>query len=118
MLFLTSPYHFGFGSPLRLLILLVVPLLLVFVALVRRRRARYTVQFTNVGLLADVLAARRRGFPGWLGLGILALALATTSAALAHPRVQLDGRQSDPPRSSCWSTCRTRCGLSTSSPAG
>jgi Ca-activated chloride channel homolog len=84
-----SLHHFSFGSPHYLFALLLVPLFLAFAAVVRRRRSRYTVAFTNLDMLADI-GPRRRG--RWLRrapLIALALALATCAAALSRPHVQL-----------------------------
>ena len=51
-----SLHHFSFGAPSRLFVLLVVPLFYVFAALIRRRRSRDTVAFTNLKLLGEVTA--------------------------------------------------------------
>ena len=84
-----STHHFGFGSPQYLLALLVVPLFFVFLALVRRRRVRYTVEFSNVAVVAAVVAKRRRRPPELLAWILLALALAAAAAALARPHIEL-----------------------------
>jgi Ca-activated chloride channel family protein len=81
-------HHFGFGSPQYLLALLVVPLFLVFLAIVRRRRVRYTVTFSNVAVVARVVARRRRRPPELVAWVLLALALAVAALALARPHVQ------------------------------
>jgi len=49
-----------FGSPWLLLVLLVVPLTAVAAWWLERRRARYAVAFTNLDVLASVVAGRRR----------------------------------------------------------
>lgn len=81
--------HFSFGSPHALLALLVVPLLFVSVAVVRRRRARFTVAFTNLEMLADITATRHPRW--WLRppLVLIALALAMSATAFARPQLQL-----------------------------
>ncbi len=84
-----STHHFGFGSPQYLLVLLVVPLFFAFLAIVRRRRVRYTVEFSNVAVVAAVVAKRRRRPPELLAWILLALALAAAAAALARPHVEL-----------------------------
>ena len=81
--------HFGFGSPSYLWWLLVVPVLFVFADVVRRRRSRYTVAFTNLDKLAAVAARRPTHWRRRLPLLLLALALATAVAGLARPRIQL-----------------------------
>ena len=45
----------SFGSPLLLLTLLVVPLLLIWLAAIRRRGTRNAVAYTNVDLLAALV---------------------------------------------------------------
>jgi Ca-activated chloride channel family protein len=84
-----SLHHFSFSSPDYLLALLVVPLLFVFTVVVRRRRSRYTVAFTNLAMFAGVPASRRSRGRRHVPLILLALALATAAAALARPRVQV-----------------------------
>jgi Ca-activated chloride channel family protein len=84
-----SLYHFSFGSPYFLVALVLVPLLFVYTARVRRRRPRYVVSFTNLNVLGGLPSAGRR--PWWRRwpLILLALALATSSAALARPSIEL-----------------------------
>jgi Ca-activated chloride channel family protein len=75
-----------FGHPLLLLTLLVVPLALGAHRLaVQRRRMLYSVRFTNVDVLAPLVAGRswRRAVPG----GLFLVALAALCAALARPHV-------------------------------
>lgn len=88
-LILATLDRFRLGSPWYLLSLLVVPLLFAFLAVARRRRARYAVAHTNLAVLRRV--ARRR--PAWerrLPLLVLAAALAAGALALARPKIQLD----------------------------
>jgi Ca-activated chloride channel family protein len=82
--------HFSFDSPGYLVFALVVPLLFVYAALVRRRRPKHAVAFTNADLVARFVAARPARWWRRLPLILLALALATASAALAGPQVELD----------------------------
>jgi Ca-activated chloride channel family protein len=82
-------HHFGFSSPYYLLVLLIVPLLLAFAWLIRRRRVRYTLLFTNVSALAGTRPSRRRRLRRLVPPVLIALALAATAAALARPHVEL-----------------------------
>jgi Ca-activated chloride channel family protein len=82
-------HHFGFDSSRYLFALLVVPLLFLFAAIVRARRSRFAVAFTNLDLLAVATARRHTGWRRRVPVVVLALALATSAAALARPRVQL-----------------------------
>jgi Ca-activated chloride channel family protein len=83
-----SLHHFSFAAPVYLVALILVPLLLVFAAVVRRRRATYTVAFTNLEMLAGVTAKRRGRWRRHVPLALLALAIATAVAAVARPTVQ------------------------------
>ncbi len=85
---LTSVHSFSFNSPNYLWALLVVPLLLGLALVIRRRRARYRVAFTNLSVLGSVVESRR-SWRGGVPLILLALALAATAAALAEPQVEL-----------------------------
>src|SRR6266566_4472640 len=75
----------SFASPYLLLVLLVVPAVLAAALWLDRRRARYTVAFTNLEVLAAV-AERRLSWRRWAPLVLLLLALAAASTALARPR--------------------------------
>ncbi len=75
-------------APYWLLALLVVPVVLVLVLVLDRRRSRYPVAYTNVELLAS-LVEDRRSVRRWLPLALLLLALACASAALARPQASL-----------------------------
>jgi Ca-activated chloride channel family protein len=86
---LSTAHHFTFSSPEYLLALLVVPLLVAFAIVIRRRRARYAIAFTNLGMFARVHGRRRPPLRRWIGLALLALALAFTAAALARPHVHM-----------------------------
>jgi Ca-activated chloride channel family protein len=75
-----------FEWPLLLLVLLIVPAAVAVYLLVERRRARYTVAYSNLGVLASVAAdvpRWRRFLPAALALGALMLAL----VALARPEL-------------------------------
>jgi Ca-activated chloride channel family protein len=74
-----------FQWPLLLWGLLLVPLLVFLYALLQRRRARYTVRFTNLDLLANVVPRT----PGWrrhLPPILLLLALNSLMLGLARPQ--------------------------------
>ena len=81
-------HHFSFSSPHYLIALLVVPLLLLFLG-IRHRRARYTVAFTNLGVLASVVSVRSSSWRRHVPLFLLVLALVVTAGALARPRIQV-----------------------------
>ena len=77
-----------FASPLFLLTLVLVPLVAVFGVFVRRRRARYPISFTNIGVLAGVVQANRhRSLLRWVPAALLFLGLAVAATALAKPEV-------------------------------
>ena len=78
---LSSAHHFTFGEPWYLLALLAVPALLAFAYLIRRRRSRYAIAFTNLGLFARRRGGARPPLRRLAGLILLALAL-----ALSRPR--------------------------------
>jgi Ca-activated chloride channel family protein len=81
--------HFAFSSPAYLGVLVVVPLLFLFALLIRRRRARYGVAFTNVDIITRLVARHPAHWWRRLPLLLIALALATATAALARPQVEL-----------------------------
>ena len=77
----------SFQWPLILLGLLIIPLLAAFYVLQQRRRTKYAVRFTNLDLLANVVAKTpswRRHIPAVL----LLLSTALLIVALARPRVE------------------------------
>lgn len=84
-----SLHHFSFSSPGYLALLLIVPLLFGYALFIRRRRPRYAVSFTNVELLAGLVAQRPSRWWWRVPMILLALALSTSTAALARPRVEL-----------------------------
>ena len=78
----------SFQWPLLLPALLVVPAVIAAGVLVDRRRARYPVAFTNLGVLASVVEeqrSRRR----WVPIALFALALTFAAGALARPQTTL-----------------------------
>ena len=78
-----------FESPWLLLFLLVVPAAVLFVLWVERRRARYAVSFTNIGVLASVAQSRRSTWRRWTPLALFALALAFAGTALGRPTAEV-----------------------------
>ena len=74
----------SFGHPLLLLTLLVVPAAILALRLAERRRMRYAVRYTNVEVLAGLVAGRpwRRYVP--TGLALLALAVLCVAVARPH----------------------------------
>ena len=76
----------NFGHPLLLLTLLVVPAALVAQRLAARRRMAYAVRYTNLDVLASVVAAGRP-WRRWLMAGVFLLAVASLCAALSRPHV-------------------------------
>jgi Ca-activated chloride channel homolog len=73
-----------FAWPFMLIGLVIVPIVLLLDVLARRRRARYAIAFTNVGVLRSVVP----GTPPWrryLPLALLLFALAALVVGLARP---------------------------------
>jgi Ca-activated chloride channel family protein len=79
----------SFGTPWLLVALLIVPAVLGLALWFERRRTRYAVAFTNLDLLASVVAERRRPWRRWIPLALFLVALVAASAALARPRLNL-----------------------------
>ena len=75
-----------FGHPLLFLTLLAIPAALVAYRLATRRRMEYAVRYTNVDVLASVVATGRP-WRRWLMAGVFLLALASLCAALTRPHV-------------------------------
>jgi Ca-activated chloride channel family protein len=73
--------------PIGLLALLLVPAGLVAYGLVERRRARYAVHYTNIEVLAGVVAASPR-WRTYLPAVLAALALVCAATALARPELR------------------------------
>jgi Ca-activated chloride channel family protein len=79
-----------FIQPTYLLALLIVPVVAVIAFVVDRRRARYPVAFTNMGVLAEVAHERRyRAWRRFVPLLFLLGALVFAAGALARPQVKL-----------------------------
>jgi Ca-activated chloride channel family protein len=66
-----------------------VPLLVALTVLLRRRRARYAVSYTNLQLLQSVVKEKRPSWTRRVPLILLVGSLALAAAALARPRVAL-----------------------------
>jgi len=75
-----------FGHPLLLLTLLLIPAAIVAYRLATRRQMQYAVRYTNVDVLASVVATGRP-WRRWLMASVFLLALATLCAALSRPHV-------------------------------
>jgi Ca-activated chloride channel homolog len=80
----------NFVSPLRLLVLLVVPVALVFALWIARRPARHPVAFTNLDVLVAAAGSRVRHVRRWIPLAFLLAALTAAASALAVPRVHIE----------------------------
>jgi Ca-activated chloride channel family protein len=77
----------SFGSPLLLTTLLVVPALLIWLAVMRRRGARQALAFTNLDVLAGVASAGR-SWRGIASVALLVLALVAAATATARPEAR------------------------------
>lgn len=78
----------SFQWPAALLALLLIPLLVVVYIYLQRRRHRYTVRFTNVDLLANLVADT----PGWrrhIPPTLFLIALASAIVGLARPEARI-----------------------------
>jgi len=76
----------SFGSPWMLISLLVVPLAIGLYLLAQRQRMQYAVRYTNVDVLASVVAGGRQ-WRRFVPPILLLLAVATLCVAVARPRV-------------------------------
>jgi Ca-activated chloride channel homolog len=76
----------SFGHPLLLLTLAVIPAALAVYRVVSRRRMRYAVRYTNVDVLAAVVAAGRP-WRRWVAAGVFLLAVAALCVAVSRPHV-------------------------------
>ncbi len=83
-----SLHHFSFNAPGYLFALLLVPVLFLFAAYIRRRRTRYTAAFTNLETFTGVRVAHGWQWRRRTPLILLGLALACCAAAVAQPRVE------------------------------
>ena len=73
--------------PLALLALLILPLAGLAYWAIERRRARYAVHYTNIEVLAGVVAGKSR-WRSYLPPALAALALICATAALARPQIE------------------------------
>lgn len=76
----------GFGSPVALVLVALVPLALLVAARLRRHPARYPVAFTNLEILASVVEARRN----WrrvVPIALFAIAVVAAAVAVAQPQL-------------------------------
>src|SRR5579862_6032750 len=80
----------SFVSPIRLLVLLAVPLALAFAIWLARRPARDPVAFTNFEVLAAAIGSPIRSVRRWIPAAFLLAALIAASAALAVPQVRIE----------------------------
>ena len=76
----------SFAQPLFLLSLLVIPLAVAFHFLVRRRQMRYAIRFTNMDVLATVVAGRR-SWRRYAAPLVFLLSIGALGVALARPNV-------------------------------
>ncbi len=75
----------SFERPILLLTLLAIPLGVLLLVLLERRRMRYALRFTNMDVLATVVG--RRPWRRYVPAALLGLALASLLVALARPHV-------------------------------
>jgi Ca-activated chloride channel homolog len=80
----------NFVFPLRLLVLLAVPLAVAFAIWLARRPARDPVAFTNFDVLAAAIGSPIRSVRRWIPAAFLLAALIAASAALAVPQVRIE----------------------------
>ena len=79
----------AFGSPDRLLILLVIPLLIVAYIIASHRKNRRGMRFTNTSML-DVVVPKHSQWRRHLAVALSLLSLITLTAAFARPKTQVD----------------------------
>jgi Ca-activated chloride channel family protein len=79
----------AFGSPDRLLILLVIPLLIVAYIIASHRKNRRGMRFTNTSML-DVVVPKQSQWRRHLAVALSLLSLITLTAAFARPKTQVD----------------------------
>jgi Ca-activated chloride channel family protein len=75
--------------PLALLALLIVPLAVLAYIVLERRRARYAIHYTNIEVLAGVVATSSRRWRALVPPVLVLLALTCATAALARPEVRV-----------------------------
>ena len=77
----------NFGHPYLLLTLLLIPATVAaYQVFAARRRVRYAVRYTNIDVLASVLATGRP-WRRWIATGLFLLAVATLCVAVSRPHV-------------------------------
>lgn len=76
----------SFGHPYLLLTLLLIPAAILAYRVIARRRVRYAVRYTNVDVLASVLAVERP-WRRWVATALFLLALATLCVAVSRPHL-------------------------------
>ena len=79
----------AFGSPDRLLILLVIPLMIVAYIIAIHRKNRRGMRFTNTSML-DVVVPKQSQWRRHLAVALSLLSLITLTAAFARPKTQVD----------------------------
>ena len=79
----------AFGSPDRLLILLVIPLLIVAYIIAMHRKNRRGMRFTNTSML-DVVVPKQSQWRRHVAVALSLLSLITLTAAFAQPKTQVD----------------------------
>ena len=79
----------AFGSPDRLLILLVIPLMIVAYIIATHRKNRRGMRFTNTSML-DVVVPKQSQWRRHLAVALSLLSLITLTAAFARPKTQVD----------------------------
>jgi Ca-activated chloride channel homolog len=79
----------AFGSPDRLLVLLVIPLLIVAYIIAMHRKNRRGMRFTNTSML-DVVVPKQSQWRRHLAVALSLLSLITLTAAFAQPKTQVD----------------------------
>ena len=79
----------AFGSPNRLLILLIIPLLVLAYIFASRRKNRRGMRFTNTSML-DVVVPKQSQWRRHLAVALSLLSLITLTAAFARPKTQID----------------------------
>jgi Ca-activated chloride channel homolog len=75
--------------PLGLLALLIVPIAVLAYVVLERRRARYAIHYTNIEVLAGVVATSSRRWRALVPPALVLLALTCAAAALARPEVKV-----------------------------
>ena len=79
----------AFGSPDRLLILLVIPLMILAYIIATHRKNRRGMRFTNTSML-DVVVPKQSQWRRHLAVALSLLSLITLTAAFARPKTQVD----------------------------